>query len=78
MDKQLSFEDCFITRNRLRAKYGLVPLFDGDVIIPPNEIEYERNLCRYWQYYNASCKAKIPPKCYEEWKKKEGIKNGKV
>lgn len=71
MDGQLSFEDCFITLNGLRKQYGLVELFSciGDVIIPPNEIENKKEECRYWLYYNASCKAKNPPKSYEEWKK---------
>ena len=71
MEQQLSFEDCFITLNRLRRQYGLVELFSciGDVIIPPGEIEAKKEECAYWQYYNASCKAKKEPKCYEAWKK---------
>ena len=72
--QQLSFEDCFITLNRLRREYDLVELYSqiGDVVIPVSEIEAKREECRYWKYYNASCKAKIPPKSYEEWKK-EGV-----
>lgn len=68
---QLSFEDCFITLNKLRSQYGLVELFPriGDVIIPPNEMESKREECRYWQYYNACCKSNVVPKSFGEWKK---------
>lgn len=74
MNGQLSLEDCFITRNRLRAQYGLVGLYPehGDVIIPPSEIEHEKDMCAYWVYYNASCRSKVPPKSFEEWKKGRG------
>ena len=73
--KQLSFEDCFITRNRLRSHYGLPELYpcNGEVIIPLSEIETEKKKCQYWQYYNASCKAGVAPKCITEWEK-DGMK----
>ena len=69
--RQLSFSDCFITLNELRAQYGLTELFSrlGDVIIPVSEMETKKEECRYWQYYNASCKAGRIPKSFEEWKK---------
>lgn len=75
--KQLSFEDCFITRNALRRQYQLAELYpqNGDVIIPPSEIEAEREECRYWVYYNRCCKSGIPPKSYDEWKKANSNKN---
>lgn len=72
MEQQLTIEDCFITRNALRRQYGLAELYSchGDVIIPPSELEMEKEKCAYWQYYNASCKANIPPKSFAEWKKR--------
>lgn len=72
MNGQLSLSDCFITLNGLRKKYNLVELYDGDVIIPPGEIENEREKCLYWQYYDKCCLIlKIPTLCFEDWKKEK-------
>lgn len=77
MDGQLSLEDCFITRNGLRAKYGLVELYEvHNTIIPPDEIEHEKEMCAYWVYYNATCRAGVPPKSFVEWKKEIERKRG--
>ena len=72
MEGQLSFSDCFITRDDIRAMHNLCALCGdlGSEIIPPSKQEYEHELCLYWHYYDeCCCVKKVAPLCFEDWKK---------